>query len=340
MHRRFLLSLFLALCCVMPTANAMAAPTHLFKIATLAPEGSVWAKRFQAFQEEVQTKSNGEIGFKLYMGGVMGDDRAMYRKMRIGQLHAGGFTMTGISEVVPDFRIMGAPFLFSSYAEVDRVREGLLPFFKKAFSEKDLTLLAMTEVGFIHPMSSQPITTLTQLRAAKCWAPENDPLSRSFLEDIGVTPIPLSIPDVLSGLQTGMIDTVFNSFYGAIVLQWFTKTPYITEVPYGYAYGGLIFTKSAIDRLSPAQRAMMEEAAQRHFAALLTDTRRSNEEALTTLKKSGATLVAADAESLRQLRATRDRTVQRLTGSAFSKQIHDATLRLLDESRKNGAASR
>ncbi|MFZ5776228.1 MAG: TRAP transporter substrate-binding protein DctP [Thermodesulfobacteriota bacterium] len=329
-------SLCLLLCLLLLPASALATPRHLLKIATLAPEGSVWAKRFQEFQNEVRAKSNGEIDFKLYMGGVMGDDRAMYRKMRVGQLQGGGFTMTGIAEVVPDFRIMGAPFLFTSYAEVDRVREGLLPLFKKAFTDKELTLLAITEVGFIHPMSTRPVSTLTQLRSAKCWAPENDPLGRSFLEDIGVTPIPLSIPDVLSGLSTGMIDTVFNSFYGAIVLQWFTKTPYVIEVPYGYAYGGLIFAKGALDKLSPEQRAMMEESAQRHFSALLADTRRSNEEALATLRKSGAQLVAADEESLRQLRATRDKTVQRLIGNAYSKEIHDATMRLLAESRRGG----
>jgi len=40
-------------------------------------------------------------------------------------LQGGGFTMTGISETVPDFRIMAIPFLFRSYAEVDRLAEAL-----------------------------------------------------------------------------------------------------------------------------------------------------------------------------------------------------------------------
>lgn len=323
---------------------AEAAPRHLFKIATLAPDGSVWAKRFQEFQEEVSAKSNGEIGFKLYLGGVMGDDRAMYRKMRVGQLQGGGFTMTGISETVPDFRIMAIPFLFRSYAEVDRVAAGLFPRFQKAFLEKDLVLLAMTEVGFVYTMSGEPVTTVAQLRASKCWAPENDPLSRGFLEDVGVTPIPLSIPDVLSSLQTGMINTVFNGFYGSIVLQWFTRTKYITDTPFGYAYGGLVFSKNAFDRLSPQQAALMEAAAKKHFAALLIDTRRSNEEALATLKKNGIQLVQADKETLRQLVAVRDqKTVPRLVGKAFSKEIYEAATRLLADFRAKspgGAAAK
>ena len=323
---------------LMAPMGAQAAPRYLFKIATLAPDGSVWARHFQAFQDEVTAKSNGEIGFKLYMGGVMGDDRAMYRKMRIGQLQAGGFTMTGISETVPDFRIMAIPFLFRSYAEVDRVAEGLFPLFQKAFLEKDLVLLAMTEVGFVYTMSGEPVTTVAQLRASKCWAPENDPLSRSFLEDMGVTPIPLSIPDVLSSLQTGMINTVFNGFYGSIVLQWFTKTKYITDTPFGYAYGGLVFSKNAFDKLPPQHAALMETAAKKHFAGLLLDTRRSNEEALVTLKKNGIQMVPADKETLRQLLAVRDqKTVPRLVGTAFSKEIYEAATRVLTECRAKPA---
>ena len=86
--------------------DLQAKPTHVFKIASLAPEGSVWVDSFKEFATEVTEKTNGEIGFRIYPGGIMGDDKAMYRKLRVGQLHGGGFTMTGISEMVDDFRVM------------------------------------------------------------------------------------------------------------------------------------------------------------------------------------------------------------------------------------------
>ena len=104
-------SLFLFLVLLLGSP-ALAGAKYTFKVATIAPEGSIWTKRFHDFVREVGEKSNGEIGFKIYAGGIMGDDRAMYRKMQIGQLHGGGFTMTGIGPVVPDFRVMGIPFLF------------------------------------------------------------------------------------------------------------------------------------------------------------------------------------------------------------------------------------
>ena len=233
---KILVSLFVALLLVISVDKAYASrPKYLFKVASLAPEGSIWTKTFRNFTKEVEEKSGGEIGFKIYAGGVMGDDRAMYRKMRVGQLNGGGFTMSGISEVIQDFRVLGIPFMFNSYDEVDRVKEKLLPRFEKEFDNKGMVLLAMSEVGFIYTMSTTSISTLAELRQSKAWAPEGDPISRALLETVGVTPIPLSIPDVLTSLQTGLINTTFNSFYGSIVLQWFTKISYITDIPFVYA---------------------------------------------------------------------------------------------------------
>jgi len=338
LSKLLLLLLFFAPLTCPQTARAQA--KYLFKIASLAPEGSIWARRFDDYAREVSEKTGGEVAFRVYAGGVMGDDRAMYRKMQIGQLQGGGFTMTGISELVPDFRILGIPFLFRSYDEVDQVIAGLFPTFQKKFNDSGLELQAMSEVGFIYTMSTKPLTSIYDLRHTKAWAPENDPVSQAFLKTIGITPIPLTIPDVLSSLQTGLVDTVFNSFYGSIIMQWFTRTGYITDAPFGYAYGGLIFSKSAFARLPPAHAAICRELAKKHFAGLLADTRKSNAEALVTLKKNGIKLVSISDSDLAELLKYRDQAVKSITGKAFSKEIYDETIRLLEAARKNPAGKR
>lgn len=271
---------------------------YTLKIASLAPEGSVWSKRFHEFTEEVTSRSNGEIVFKIYSGGVMGDDRSMYRKMRAGQLQGGGFTMTGIGEIVPDFRVLGIPFLFGSYAEVDRIWLKLWPQLQQSFADKGLKLIAATEVGFIYTMSTKPITTIAELKQAKCWVPEGDPISKTYLEELGVAPTPLSIPDVLTSLQTGMIDTVFNAFYGSIVLQWFTRTKYITDIPFGYSYGALVLDGRTFARLPKEYQQLIESAATNNFAHLVDDTRKSNTDALKVLQENGIKLVSATPEAL------------------------------------------
>ncbi|WP_051305828.1 TRAP transporter substrate-binding protein [Desulfogranum mediterraneum] len=334
LYRRnpLLLTLFFAL--LLSCNQVQAKPRYLFKVASIAPEGSIWIKRFHDFAAEVGRRSDNAIGFKVYPGGIMGDDRAVYRKMRIGQLQGGGFTMTGIGSVVPDFRVMGIPFLFHSYQEVDHVRKGLWPFFSSAFAAQGLELIAMTEVGFVYSMSTSPLSTLKQLRKSKIWAPENDPVSIAYLETLGITPLPLAIPDVLTSLQTGMLETVFNSLYGAIVMQWFTKTNYISDIPFGYAYGALLLDRKRFASLPQADQAMIKETANKHFSLLVSDTRESNRDSRQVLRDNGVSMVAPEAGEVEELTRMRDRTVERLQDTAFSLQVYQTTMQLLREYRQ------
>lgn len=336
-----LVSLFIAILLVASVNETSAnSPRYLFKVASLAPEGSVWTKTFRNFTREVEEKSNGEIGFKIYAGGVMGDDRAMYRKMRVGQLNGGGFTMTGISEVVPDFRALGIPFMFNSYDEVDRVKEKILPRFEKEFDNQGMVLLAMSEVGFIYTMSTTSISTLAELQQSKAWSPEGDPISRALLENVGVTPIPLSIPDVLTSLQTGLINTAFNSFYGSIVLQWFTRISFITDIPFVYAYGAFILDKKTFSKLPPHYAEMMKTTAQSHFEKLLIDTRKSNEEARQVLIDNGISLVKPTPITKAELQNKyRELTVQKLIDDAFSRSIYEEAMMHLNNYLKEPSAS-
>ncbi|WP_457576818.1 TRAP transporter substrate-binding protein [Desulfomarina sp.] len=307
---------------------------YLFKIGSLAPAGSVWVQQFEKFGAEVKKKTGGEVSFRVYPGGVMGDDQAMYRKMRVGQLHGGGFTMTGIARIVPDFRVMAIPFLFNSYEEIDYTLAGLLPTFKKKFQAKRLELIAMTEVGFIYAMSTKPVATLSDLQNSSNWSPSGDPVSESFLTALGISPVQLSIPDVLSSLQSGLVDTVYNSLYGSIVLQWFTKAKYITDVPYGYAYGVFLLDGRAYGKLPEKYKKIIHGAAAKHFPALLENTRASNLDSRLVLKKRGVTFVKADQETIHRLREKRDEAVQQLVKKSLSPAIYARATALLSEFRK------
>ncbi|MGD9407345.1 MAG: TRAP transporter substrate-binding protein DctP, partial [Gammaproteobacteria bacterium] len=99
----------------------MAATTQI-KIATLAPENSTWMKEMRAGAEEISKRTEGRVQLKFYGGGVMGNDRKVLRKMRIGQLHGGSFTPSGLAERYPDLNLYGMPLVFNSLEEVDYIR--------------------------------------------------------------------------------------------------------------------------------------------------------------------------------------------------------------------------
>ncbi|MCF6291128.1 MAG: TRAP transporter substrate-binding protein DctP [Desulfobacterales bacterium] len=329
-----LLFLVAGLCIGLSQPARAKRPGYLFKVASLAPDGSVWATHFREFADRVSNRTNGEVGFKIYSGGVMGDDRSMYRKMRVGQIHGGGFTMTGIGEVVPDFRVLGIPFLFNSYQEVDRVVERLWPRLKQKFADQGLELMALSEVGFVYTMSSLPIRGLDDLRQSKCWVPSGDPISMAFLQTARVTPVPLPIQDVLTSLQTGMINTTFNSFYGAIILQWYPTIKYITDIPFAYAYGAFVLDQRKLAALPLQYRTIMAEEARTTFARMLVQTRQDNVESLQVLQKSGIRLVQPLPETGPELERYRQQTVDAIIGTAFSREIYRELIGYLSEYRR------
>lgn len=318
---RLFLALFV-LCLALTGWGDKTALARQLKIATIAPEGSIWANRFDQFKETVRAKTGGAVDFKIYYGGVMGDDQAMYRKMRIGQLQGAGMTVTGLSEIVPDFRVLSIPLLFDNYDQVDAVTHAVLPLFKREFTENDLELLSLTEVGFVYTMSSLPLSNAGDLKKAKIWIPDGDPLSLAFLQQAGVSPLPLTIADVLTSLQTGLIDTVFSSYYGSIVLQWFTKIRYISDIPFGYAYGGLVLDSKVFNRLSEKDRKIIEQEAAVAFGKLLlNDTRKSNRESLATLQKNGIKVLASDKRSRKAYLSWRDAVIEKDEGKLFSTEV-------------------
>jgi TRAP-type transport system periplasmic protein len=315
-----------------------AAPKYLFKIASLAPAGSVWIEQFENFAKDVGEKTGGEVGFRVYPGGVMGDDQSMYRKMRVGQLHGGGFTMTGISTVVPDFRVLAIPFLFNSYKEIDYVTAGLIPTFKERFREQGLEFIAMTEVGFIYAMSTQPISTFEKLRDSKNWSPSGDPVSETYLSVLGISPVQLSIPDVLTSLQSGLVETVYNSFYGSIVLQWFTKARYIADIPYGYAYGVVVLDSKKFAKLPETYQKAIHEAARIHFPILLEKTRESNNESRRVLEARGSEFLKVDQETIKILHDKSKQAVDLLVPDSFSKEIYEQAIGLRQDFREKTPA--
>jgi len=334
MRRLISLAFTALLVLLLQGSEAQAKAKYLFKIGSIAPSGSVWAQQFDKFAAEVKNKTDGEVGFRIYAGGVMGDDQAMYRKMRVGQLHGGGFTMTGIGEIVPDFRVMSMPFLFDSYGEVDYVLQGLLPTLIEEFRKEKLELISLTEVGFIYAMSTKPVGSIAALKSSTNWIPSGDPVSRALLTSLGITPVQLSIPDVLSSLQSGLVDTVYNSLYGSIILQWFTKAKYITDMPYGYAYGAFLLDGKSFGKLPEKYKELIHAAAAKHFPVLLEKTRISNHDSRQVLIDRGVKFVKTDADTMRQLREKRDISVKDLIKTAFSPEIYQQTIRLLEEFRK------
>ena len=268
-----------------------------FKVATLSPDGSFWMKTMREAGKEVEAATDSRVKFKCYPGGVMGDDKAVLRKMRVGQLQGAALPMGELLSFYPDSQAYGIPFLFNSYEEVDYVRSQLDGSLITGFAEGGMEVLGIAEGGFGYFLTAEPVRVPADLKQQKVWVPQNDVVSARLAQSIGVTPIPLTLPDVLPGLQTGLVNTVAVSPMGAIVLQWHTRVAHITDIPLMYFCGVISLTGKSFNKLSADDQAVVKAVFGKAFKLIDERNRLDNVKAFDALKNQGVeTVVLTEAE--------------------------------------------
>ncbi|MBW2037980.1 MAG: TRAP transporter substrate-binding protein DctP [Deltaproteobacteria bacterium] len=297
--------------------------SFMIKIATLAPEGSSWMKTLNKLNTEVMRKTENKVRFKIYPGGVLGDEKDMLRKMQIGQIQGAGLTTGGLSVLFKEIDVFQIPFLFQNYGEVDYVLTKMDSFFKKGFEDNGYILLGWSEAGFIYLMSNTPISSVSDLKKVKVWIWQESPMAKAIFDEAGVAAIPLSVPDVLVGLQTGLVDVVYVPPTGAISLQWFTKVKYITDVPLAYIAGGIVVRKDVFKRLPQPFQNILIETFQRYLGQLKAVTRNENREAIKVMMKHGVKIVTPPQDQVDEFRRLSDKAMDHLGSQTFSKKVLD-----------------
>lgn len=285
------------------------------KIATLAPAGTAWMKEMKAGAEQIKQRTEGRVKLKFYPGGVMGNDKSVHRKIKIGQLQGGAFTPGGLAQVNPSIQALGLPMMFDTYAEVDYVRAKMDPIMRQKMEDSGFVILGISDGGFVRILSKQPMQDLESIRASKVWIPEGDEVGQVVFRALGITPVALPISDIFTGLQTGLIETVAVNPTGAIAFQWHTSASYMTEIPISYLIGVLAVQKKAFDKLSAEDQAVVREEVGKVFKRLDELNRKDDLAAMEALKKHGITFVSPNPGEAERWRSIADGAIDEMAES-------------------------
>ncbi len=329
-----ILTLIMLLCTV-PIVHAK--QQYTLKMATLVPADTAWMKEMDKWADEVYKKSDGRLKFKIYPGGVMGDEPDVLRKIRSNQLQGAFFTGYGIGRIYSPARVLEMPFLFQNTDESDFVRDQLMPEIETGFRKKGFELLGWPEVGFIYFFSKKPIGSLEELKSRRIWLWQGDPVSEVFAEVAQVSPVPLSIIDVYTQLSAkhGSIDTVYHSPFGALTMQWHTKLNYATNISMTNATGALVVSKRFFDKLPDDLQQLLKTTGKQAGENILQLTRRDNQKSINLLKQSGIKFMWDwnEAEQ-KEMLSIRDQAAAKLAKSNYiPDELFKRTEKMLDEFR-------
>jgi TRAP-type C4-dicarboxylate transport system substrate-binding protein len=321
-----LLSLALAV------STAHAAPV-VVKMATLAPEGSSWYRVLQEMGESWKKASDGTVILRIYPGGVVGDEDAMIRKMRVGQLQAAAITGIGLAYLDRGFYALHVPMMYASDEEFDYVRDRVAPVLEKRLEEKGLVVLNWGDAGWVHFFAQKPFTRPSDVKAMKLFVWGMDTTLVQLYKETGFQPVPLSSADILPGLQTGLINAVDTTPLAALAFQWFGLTPHMADVRWAPLTGATVIDRKAWLKIPEGTRSKLLEASRSAGLRLRGEIRRLNDDALKVMVKNGLKVHHVPPDAQAEWRKIVEDVYPRIRGSIIPAEMFDAARKYRDEYR-------
>ncbi len=288
-----------------------AAAAEVVKIATLAPQGSLWDTTLREMGARWTKQTAGRVELRIYPGGVAGDESDVVRKMRIGQFQGGALTVVGLTELDPAFRVFQIPMFFESWDEVGRVLDRIRPELESRLRERGYELLLWGNGGWVHLFSREPIRTVGDLKQQKMfvWAGDDSQVQRWSRN--GFHPVALAATEVTMGFQTGMIDVVPTTPIAALTMQWFRQTKYMQGLGLAPLIGAVVVQTSAWQKISSADRELLLAAAADAEAKLDREVPRQDDEAIEQMKARGLEVIeVSDAERATWRKAAEDFAIE------------------------------
>jgi TRAP-type C4-dicarboxylate transport system substrate-binding protein len=326
------------LLCILFVSEVAGAQTTL-KIATATPEGSQWMTDMRASAAEIKERTNGRVVIKYYGGGSMGTDSQVLKRISIGALHGGVFTPSALMETYSGLGLYGLSMVFHDEAEADFVRSRMDEKIAAGLEQAGFMSFGFAATGFALIMSNEPVDSLDDLKGKRVWVPEGDEVSRRTMRAMAVTPIPLPITDVYTGLQTGTLDIVAMSSVGAVLLQYHTKLKYVTDVPLVYTMGFMVISNKAFSKVSAEDQQIVREVLSALYSKYNKLNLEDDREAKEALLHAGLKLVEPTAVELQRLEAVLSTTnLQMAEDGVVPLELYEEMMRHVAEYRRENSA--
>ncbi len=312
---------------------AVAGFTQNIKFASLAPPGSPYDNGVRAIAADWEKISGNKIKMNIYSGGVAGDEDDVIRKMKIGQLQAAGITAIGLSRLARDVVTIQFPMLIRTNEELFYVMEKMEPSFEKELELKGIRVLGWLAVGWVHYFARQPVSSPEQLKKMKMFFWAGDPHSVQAWKEMGFNPIPLAATDIMSSLQSGMVDALAAPSLTAAAFQWFTIADNMCELKWAPLVGAIVVSTAVWNKLPDDLRPRLHDAVRKHVAVMNKEILRADAEAIDVMKQNGLTIDKVSPENEKAWKKVADVGIAKCEGKSYNAEIRVLLTKYVEEFR-------
>ncbi|MEW5733743.1 MAG: TRAP transporter substrate-binding protein DctP [Thermodesulfobacteriota bacterium] len=301
--------------------GALARDVVRWKMATLAPKGMGWANLIEnQVLPWVKQQTDDNVRIKVYFGGVLGNDKEYLEKMAVGQINGAALDAMGSNLACPEMTVLGLPFLFNNYEEVDHIREVMLPTFDYYFQQNGYKLWMWMDQDFDQIYSTKwKFDKIEDFSKAKfhTWY---GPMEQTMLEDLGATPVPVQPTEAAMAFRTGLIDSSIGPAIFQVGTQIYTSCRYINTMKTRYCPATAVLRLDDWNQLDPEYRKKLADTTEvvRQFTL---GTRKDNDRCIEGMIKYGLELVEMKPENKAFIVKKASRVYDQLADKVYPKDL-------------------
>ena len=310
------------------------------RLATLLPRGSSQYHTLEEMGQRWRTISNGGVNLTIYADGTMGSEEDTVRRMRIGQLQAATLSVAGLSEIDPSVSaLQKIPMLYRSLEEVEFLRSRMRPELERRMEEKGFVVLFWGDVGWVHIFSRQMAVRPEEIKKTKVFVGAADNEEASVMKSLGFQVVPLEWSDVLTSLQTGLVDTVPTIPLLALAGQYDLVAKHMLQLNYVPLVGATVITKKAWDAISSGWGPALLAASAEAGTQMQAKGRAESADALEAMKRRGLQVHPVSPELASEWRKFVEAGYARVRGTMVPADVFDEAQRILAEYRATSPGS-
>jgi TRAP-type C4-dicarboxylate transport system substrate-binding protein len=321
---------------VLSVQAVQAGDTLDIRLGTILPPGTAQHQILQEYGEKIRKASNGRVKVTIFPNGRLGGETDMVRKMRVGQLNAGLFSVVGLAEidsVVSGLQYM--PMAFQSWEEVDFVRDRMSARLEKGIEEKGYVVLFWADMGWVRFFSKEERVTPEDFKDAKLFAWAGDGKGVEIMKQLGYNPVALETTDILTGLNTRMIDAVPTPPLLALAGQFNGPAPHMVDVKWVPIVGAAVLKKDFWNKLSPDLQKTLRELGDETGKKIRAKGRQEDLECIKTMQGRGLKVHAVSPEVTAEWRRLVEKAYPKIRGSLVPNDIFDEVQAHLKEFRNS-----
>ena len=307
----------------------------LIRMGTLAPKDSKWHQILLDMGEKWKAATGGRVVLKVYPGGEQGDEPEMVQKLRIKKLQSVALSGAGLSGIDASVSALQIPLMFNSYEELDYVRDKIAPRLEKALAARGYIVLNWADAGWVHFFSRDPEMTPDDFRKIKICVLQGDSTTFELYKNNGFRPVSLAATDILTGLQTGLIDAFQSPSLVALGSQWFGGAKNMLDIKFATLVGATLIDKSVWKKFSEADRKDVMAISRQAGVELRQEVRGLEEGSVGIMQTLGLNVVDASPQATEEWRKLiENKLYPALRAHGMPPDLFDEVRHLRDEYRR------